>query len=100
MPCHEDGRSSRGVYNKAETRFSAAICFRNGRTSLTRGWKAASGQSPCSPRPCLCLSPTLPSDRPELPLGDVGVFGARDWPRAPAFEPRLDLGKIPDDASG
>jgi hypothetical protein len=49
-----------------------------------------------------CPTLTLPVsfDRPELPLGDVGVFGARDWPRAPAFEPRFDLGKIPDDASG
>src|SRR5690606_26710289 len=85
---------------RQSTRFIAAICSGTGRTSLTLGWKVASAQSLCSPRPCLCLSPTLRFDRSELPQGDVGVFGARDWPRAPAFEPRFDLGKIPDDASG
>jgi len=55
---HEDGRSSRGVYNKAEYEVQRRIWCKSGRTSSTPGSGARSA-SPCSFRPrCHCLSPT------------------------------------------
>ncbi len=100
---HEDGRSSRGVYNKAEYEHAAsphdAGVVEHDRC-LGRGPEVR--PTLLSGRRCSCLSPSRLFDRARLRCLTSGI-GARLMAFAreagAELEPGFDLGQIPDDAA-
>jgi hypothetical protein len=73
---HEDGRSSRGVYNKAEYEVQRRHMMQEW-SDIIDAWVAGKKRVPCSfRRRCRSLSPTRRFDRPGSPLLDVRRLGA------------------------
>ena len=97
---HEDGRSSRGVYNKAEyeaaTSAHDAGVVRHHRR-LGRRQEVVAGRS--FRLRCRCSSRTRRSNRPRPPQSDVGRLSAGDRSRPARGQPSFDLRQIPDHAA-
>ena len=96
---HEDGRSSRGVYNKAEYEMQRRHMMQEW-SDIIDAWVAGKKRVPMlipPSMPLLELDPALSPD--EAPLRHVGMLRTGDWPGPPRSQPCLHFAEIPYDAS-
>jgi len=90
---HEDGRSSRGVYNQAEYEVQRRHMMQEW-SDIVDAWVEGRKHTP------VLLPPAMPLmeldqlfDRPRPSLSDIRVLGAADWRRAAREQPSLTSAK-------
>jgi integrase len=96
---HEDGRSSRGVYNKAEYEVQRRHMMQEW-SDIIDAWVTGKKRAPVlTPLRCRCLSPTQLSNRARSPLRDIAMLRTGDRSGSARGEPCFDFAQIPHDTS-
>ncbi len=97
---HEDGRSSRGVYNKAEYEVQRRHMMQEWSNTVD-AWIDGRKYAPSSyRRRCRCSNPILAFDWAGPPIADVDLLAAMDRAGSPRCKPSLHLGEVPNHAPG
>jgi hypothetical protein len=95
---HEDGRSSRGVYNKAEYEVQRRHMMQEW-SDIVDAWVEGRKHTPVLLPPAMPLVEWIPPfDGQRLSLCDVGVQSTEDRGGPTCHQPGFNFGKVPDDA--
>lgn len=96
---HEDGRSSRGVYNKAEYEVQHRHMMQEWSNIVDVWWRGRNMSLPSFHRRCRSWSLIRRFHRPRAPLRNIGILRTDDGRGPPRGEPFFDFAQIPYDAS-